>query len=164
MNLRNLLPSEFEHEMKITTKFFHVISDDILAFRPHEKSMSTKALVNHLLSIPLLVPFIVEKPALDWSTATFPENPTNAKDMVKALETNSAVAQKVLATLTDEILSESWSMKNGDTVYFTLPKGVALRNLVLNHMIHHRAQLGVYLRLNNIKVPSSYGGSADEAM
>jgi len=164
MNLSTLLPGEFEHEMKTTTKFFNAISDDILNFRPHEKSMSGTALVNHLLGIPLLVPHIIENSALDWSTAKFPENPKNAAEMVSTLETNIAIARKAFEQLTDDILEQPWTMKNGETTYFTLPKGVALRNLVLNHIIHHRAQLGVYLRLNNIPVPASYGGSADEAM
>ena len=129
MDLSKLLPGEFEHEMKTTTKFFSAISDDILSFRPHEKSMSGNALANHLLGIPLLVPHIIEKPALDWSTAKFPENPKNAAEMVTALETNTAIARKAFKMLTNEILEQPWTMKNGETTILLCLKALLYETL-----------------------------------
>ena len=162
MKLTQLFIQEFEHEMKITERFFQAITDEMLDYRPHEKSMSANALVNHLLSIPLLIAYIADKEELDWATASFPEKSKTVMAMRAAFTTNIAEAKTALKRLKEEELEIPWAMRNGETVFFTVPKRIALRNLVLNHLIHHRAQLGVYLRLNDIPVPASYGGSADQ--
>ena len=154
--------NEFEHEMKTTQRFFDALTEELLRYRPHEKSMDGKQLANHLLNLPRLVPFIVEKEAVDWATDKFPPDATTVAGMQKAFGESVALAKEAFTKLREDTLTETWSMKNGEAVYMTVPKRIALRHLILNHMIHHRAQLGVYFRMNDISVPASYGRSADE--
>jgi len=162
MELNKIITADFEHEMNTTRRFFEAISEDVLDFQPHEKSMNFKTLVNHLLPIASWVPAITGASELNWATYTKPEASTNKKNIIATFDANVAKAKEALNTLTDKDLTEPWTMRNGDKIFFTIPKHAALRNLIINHTIHHRAQLGVYLRLNNLKVPASYVSSADE--
>ncbi len=92
-----------------------------------------------------------------------PPEPSSTAELVAALDGTAAEARAAIAGVSDAELMKPWSLLTGGTVIFTMPKAAVLRSMVMNHLIHHRAQLGVYLRMNDIPVPSLYGPSADEA-
>ncbi len=162
MNLTTLLLQEFKAEADTTIRVLDEINNDILEFRPHEKSMTIKDLANHMLLIPSWVRAILRGTEFDWATYTPPSPITSKEDLIIQYAQYAAVATKALEETNDEVLRQSWTMKKGDFTFFTIEKHQAIRNLILNHTVHHRAQMGVNLRLNNLKVPASYVSSADE--
>jgi len=91
-----------------------------------------------------------------------PFDPVTTDDLVEFFDKNVAEAIDALRNTPDEVFFENWTMRNGEQIYFTMPKAVVMRSFVLNHIVHHRGQLSVYLRLNDIPVPALYGPSADE--
>lgn len=162
MNLTELLLQEFKAEAETTIRVLNELENNIFDFKPHEKSKSVKELANHMLLIPSWLAPIIAGPEFDWATYT-PPAPVNTKEeLITHYEKHVAAAVNALETTDDEVLQQPWTMKNADFTFFTIEKHQAIRNLVLNHTVHHRAQMGVNLRLNNLKVPASYVSSADE--
>ena len=105
----------------------------------------------------------IEQDELDFAKMDYkPFIPATAAEVVAALDQALAKARPALEKASDADMMKPWTLRQGDTVLFTMPKVAVLRSFVMNHMIHHRAQLGVYLRLNDVPVPGSYGPSADE--
>ena len=164
MELNLVLLEEFKDEMDTTKRFLAAISEDLFEFTPHEKSKNFGQLINHLLPISSWIPVITKHPELDWSKATPPVTLKSKAAILKQFEINVEIGIKALEATNNDQLSESWVMRNGDTIFFSGKKKTAIRRYVLNHTIHHRAQLGVYLRLNNRSVPASYVSSADEKL
>ena len=164
MKLNLILLEEFNDEMDTTRKFLKSISEDLFEFTPHEKSKNFGQLINHMLPISSWIPAITENPELDWSKATPPVVLKSKADILKQFEANIVIGKKALEATNNNQLAEPWTMRNGDTILFSGKKETAIRRYVLNHTIHHRAQLGVYLRLNNVNVPASYVSSADEKL
>lgn len=163
--MKESITANFEQEMNTTRRFFDVISDEFFAYQPHEKSMDATKLLNHIARIPSFVPAIAGGPSLDFSQVPPSEPATTKKAVIELFEANVAQAKEALAQLPEEALTDTWSLSNGETTYFKdVPKQDVMRNLVISHTIHHRAQLGVYLRMNNLKVPASYVASADESL
>jgi uncharacterized damage-inducible protein DinB len=161
----SLLP-EFEMEMANTRKTLERVPDEKFEFKPHPKSGSMGWLAGHLANLPLWAVMALKDDSLDIAPAggqpfKLPET-KNRKQVLEVFDQNVADAKKGIAAATDEQLMRPWSLlKTGQTI-MTMPKIAVLRSFVLNHIIHHRAQMGVYLRLNDIPVPSIYGPSADE--
>ena len=164
MNLNEILLNEFKDEMNTTRKFLESISEETFEFTPHEKSKKLGELVNHMLPISSWIPAITQNSELDWSQATPPPVLNSKSDILKQFEANIEIGAKALEATNNEQLQENWTMRSGDTVMFSGKKETAVRRYILNHTIHHRAQLGVYLRLNNTPVPASYVQSADESL
>ena len=164
MKLKDSIKGDFQNEMNTTKRFFESMTDDKFSFKPHEKSMEFGTLVNHLVQIPSWVPAITGMEGFDFATQTPPQKLTSKQEIIAAFETNVANAIDAIDALADENLDDAWTLKNGDTTYIEAPKHAALRNLIISHSVHHRAQLGVYLRLNDQKVPASYVASADESL
>lgn len=150
--------------MATTKRFLESISEDLFEYSIHDKSKNFGALVNHMLPIASWIPAITQNSELDWSKATPPAVQTSKAEILKQFEANIAIGKKALEATTNDQLMETWTMRNGDTIMFSGTKQTAIRRYVFNHTIHHRAQLGVYLRLNDIKVPASYVSSADEKL
>ncbi len=124
------------------------------------------ALATHLATLPSWASVTIHQDSIDIAPAGEPP-PTNepaksVEDLLATFDRNVASARDALAGATDEVLLKTWTLLKGGQTVFALPRVAALRSFVLNHNVHHRAQLGVYLRLNNIPVPSIYGPSADE--
>jgi uncharacterized damage-inducible protein DinB len=120
-------------------------------------------LAGHLAELGGWTNATIEADELDFSKIPYaPFIPTSTAELVAKLDEIVAKARPVLAAATDADMMKPWTLRMGDTVYFTMPKVAVLRSFVMNHMIHHRAQLGVYLRLNDVPVPGTYGPSADE--
>ena len=160
-----LLP-EFDHEMAGARRTLERVPEDRFEWRPHPKSGAMGWLAGHLANIPEWGTLTIARDELDLAPGgkpmELPPPPASRADLLAAFDKKAAEARAAIAGASDEELMKPWSLlQNGKTI-FTMPKLTVLRSFVLNHLIHHRAQLGVYLRLNDVPVPSLYGPSADE--
>jgi uncharacterized damage-inducible protein DinB len=160
-----ILP-EFENEMANTRKTLERVPDDKFAWKPHEKSMSLGGLSTHLANIPSWTVQTFDRDELDISPPgeePFRLEEAKSRDaLLEAFDKNVASARAALEAASDENWQGAWSLLAGGNKIFTLPRTAVMRGFVMNHLIHHRAQLGVYLRLLDVPVPSIYGPSADE--
>lgn len=160
-----LLP-EFDHEMANTRKSLERIPEAKLAWKPHKKSMTMGDLANHLAVMPSWAVETITKDSLDVAPPGGPpyESPraSSRNALLEMFDANVAAARAAIAGASDEHLSKPWSLRSGGKTLFTMPRIAVLRSFIMNHNIHHRAQLGVYLRLNDVPVPAIYGPSADE--
>lgn len=167
MNTAASMLPEFAQEMANTRKVLERVPDDKLDWKAHPKSNSMGWVAAHLAEIPSWVAFTLEQDALDVNPVggqpyRTPQGLTR-QQLLDLFDQNVAAAQAALATATDEQLQQPWSLLSAGQVLFTLPRVAVLRSFVINHTIHHRAHLCVYLRLNDISVPGLYGPSADES-
>jgi uncharacterized damage-inducible protein DinB len=165
MTLSEMLLPEFDQEMASTRKTIERVPDDKLDWQPHAKSTTMRGLITHLANMPTWVGHTLGKDALDLAPQGVPARAAPAVSTREAVETfdrNVAEARAAIADADDAAFGGSWSLLQNGRTLLTLPKLAVLRSFVMNHIIHHRAQLGVYLRLNDVPVPSIYGPSADE--
>ena len=159
---QSLLP-EFDHEFATLRKTLERVPEGLGEFKPHEKSMAMGQLAGHLAELAGWVNSTIEADELDFAKMDYkPFIPETTSELVGALDKAVAKARPVLSGASDADMMKPWTLRQGEQVFFTMPKIAVLRSFVMNHMIHHRAQLGVYLRLNGIPVPATYGPSADE--
>jgi len=157
------LLSEMEHEAKSAREVLSRVPVDKFDWKPHEKSMSFVRLASHVAEMFAWTPATLQQAELDFAKMDYkPFEPTTTEELVDFLDKNVAEALDVLRNTTDEQFMENWTMRSGETIYFTMPKAAVMRSFVMNHIVHHRGQLSVYLRLNDIPVPALYGPSADE--
>lgn len=160
MELQQILIPEFQYEVILTEKFIKRIPQDKMDWRPHTRSMSVRELANHLVEIPQWVLAIMEKEEFDLAGYKAPDH-KNIEDMVILLRNGASSAEEALRK-PDEAYQEIWKLRKGEHTLMEMPRMNVLRTLALNQLPHHRAQLGVYFRLLDIPVPSTYGPSADE--
>lgn len=154
---------ELEHEAKTARTVLERVPTEKFDWKPHEKSMSFSTLATHIAEMFSWTKPSLEQSELDFATMDYkPYEPKDNADLLNLFDKNVAESIETLKNTSDEAFMENWTMRNGDKVYFTMPKTVVMRSFVLNHIIHHRGQLSVYLRLNDIPVPQIYGPSADE--
>lgn len=167
MAINQMLLPEFDQEMASCRKLLERIPDDKLDWRPHEKSYSIGELATHLANLPHWGLITVTDDSFDMAPAggePVRDDPvTSAAEAVAVLDKKVAAARAAIAGASDEALMSDWSLLSGGQALFTLPKIAVLRTFVLNHMIHHRAQLGVCLRMNDVALPAIYGPTADES-
>jgi uncharacterized damage-inducible protein DinB len=167
MKLSEMMLPEFDHEMANTRKTLERVPDEKLDWKPHEKSFSLGGLATHLANIPSWTANTFDQDELDIAPPGAPpfrlEQAKSRSELLKAFDKNVAAARAALAGASDASWQGSWSLLNGGNKIFTLPRTAVMRGFVMNHLIHHRAQLGVYLRLLDVPVPSIYGPSADES-
>jgi uncharacterized damage-inducible protein DinB len=159
---QSLLP-EFIHELGNTRKTLVRVPFEKGDFKPHPKSMSMLTLAGHIAHVPAWANFTLRTPSLDLATVAPNTAPESLEAMLTAFDAGASGALEALAAATDEELFAPWTLSMGEKVFFTMPRIAVLRSMVLNHLIHHRGQLTVYLRMNDIPVPALYGPSADEA-
>ncbi len=166
MGLSEALLPEFDNEMANTRKSLERVPEDKLAWKPHEKSGTMGWLATHLANLPGWAVSTIESDSLDLAPQGVPTRPIptakSRKEILEMFDKNIAAARAAIAGANDEYLKKPWTLLFGGKTVFTMPRIAVLRNAVMNHSIHHRAQLGVYLRLNNVPVPAIYGPSADE--
>lgn len=157
-----LLP-EYDHEMNLTRKVLSRVDWSKKDWKPHEKSMSMGTLSGHLAEInKWVVPTLKEK-ELDMSkTPYLPPVFETLEELLKDFDSNLLISRKTIDEATDDEFHKEWTLRMGDHIIFTMPKIAVCRSFIIKHVVHHRAQLGMYLRLNDIAVPSTYGPSADE--
>jgi uncharacterized damage-inducible protein DinB len=162
MAIKDGLLAEYDHEMGTTRKLLERLPDDKLAWRPHAKSMSLGGLATHLSNLPNWGGTILNELSFDLADA--PPNLEDKSSRADILAAFDASATRTRGWLdkTDAELLVPWSLRRGGQEVFTLPRVAAFRTFVLYHVVHHRGQLSVYLRLNDVPVPAIYGPSADE--
>ena len=157
----HLLP-EFDHEMATTRKLLERVPEDRLSWKPHDKSFSLGQLAQHVANLPYWGQLTLEQSELDLAAnPTMPEL-GNREAILKLFEDRVAGTRRALLGKTDAELMAPWSLKQGDHTMFTMPKATVWRSFVMNHIVHHRGQLSVYLRQQDVPLPSFYGPSADE--
>jgi uncharacterized damage-inducible protein DinB len=162
MTIAQALLAEWRHEAASTRKMLQAVPQDKLDWSPHAKSMSLGHLAMHLgYAVHLFAPAILEHTNYVWSGQKQPE-PATTEEIVAEFDKANAVVEKLLAAVTPETLAVEWSFGPKEKPFMAMPRGAALRGFVFSHMIHHRGQLSVYLRLLDVKVPGMYGPSADE--
>ena len=161
MTIAQTMIDEFDAEMAATRKLIERVPDGKNDWRPHEKSMTLGRLSTHLAELPLWAVNSLQSDGVDVAGFT-PVTLETTADKVALFDKNRAIARAALAQAADEDFGKPWSLKAGGKVFFTTTRGATFRTYTMNHMIHHRAQLGVYLRLLNVPLPGTYGPTADE--
>ncbi len=162
---QSLLP-EFDQEMAGTRKTLERIPADKFEWRPHEKSFTMIALASHIANMCGWGGMTIKESSFDFAPVggePYKEEPaTSVADLLEKFDKNSAEFRAALAGASDADLMAEWSLLKGGATVFSMPRIACLRGMIFNHIVHHRAQLGVYLRMNDVPVPALYGPSADE--
>lgn len=162
MQIIPLLLKEMEQEAAITRKMLERVPADKFSWKPHEKSMPMQQLTVHIAELPAWVQMALTTSELDFATMDYTPTPVSSTaDLLTLFEKSLSAGTAALTEAKEEDLLPSWTMRNGDQVYGVMTKYEVIRHSFAQ-TIHHRAQLGVYLRLLNIPIPGSYGPSADE--
>ena len=156
-----LLP-EFDHEMTVTRKLLERVPDDRMDWKPHAKSMSLGQLAQHVATLPMWGSVTLNQSELDLG-AQPPADPIRRRaDLLTTFDGLVGQTRAALVDKTDAELMAPWALKKDGHAIFSMPKASVWRSFVMSHLVHHRGQLSVYLRLNDVAVPSIYGPSADE--
>lgn len=168
MSIAETFLPEFEQEMATTRRVLERVPDKAAAWKPHPKSMGMGELAQHIANVLGLVTPAFEGNELDFANPatakyTSPRYESTAK-LVETFDRNLDAARKAIRTASDDTLRGSWSLRAGPKTIFTLPRPAVVRSFIGSHIIHHRGQLSVYLRLNDVPVPSIYGPTADEGI
>ena len=164
--LHEVLFSDLDHELQTTRRMLERYPSGHGDWKPHEKSMPFGSLAAHVADIPSYGTMILNTDGLDFgANPPSPSKPREtAAELVAAFDKHVAALQASLTTMDAERADSSWTLRQGEKVFFSQPKSDLVRHMTINHLIHHRAQLGVYYRMLGVPVPGSYGPSADEPM
>lgn len=153
---------ELQQEANTTRKMLSIIPDDKYQWKPHEKSMRIEQLSTHIAELPTWVSMTFNTSELDFAANPYtPIKVESTAALMELFEKSLAEGKASLESAKEEQLGLPWTLRNGETIYSTSEKGEVIR-MTFSQIIHHRAQLGVYLRLLNVPIPGSYGPSADE--
>lgn len=168
MPLRDALLPEFDNEMATTQRVLERVPEDKLGWKPHAKSGTMAWLSGHVASLPNWAVIAMQTQEIDVAPKDGAEQkrsptPGTSKELMAIFEKNKTAAREAIASASDEELMKPWTLMKGGEKIFTIPKIAVLRGFVMNHMIHHRGQLTVYLRLTDTPVPPVYGPTADES-
>lgn len=162
MKILPLLLKEFELEAQTTRKFLERVPIDKFGWKPHEKSMTMQNLVVHIAELPGWVDMAFKTDELDFATSPYQPTPvSNSKELLDLHQKSVELGKMAMEQADESDLLPIWTLRNGDQVLGVMTKYEVVRHS-FSQTIHHRAQLGVYLRLLNIPIPGSYGPSADE--
>ncbi len=166
MGLNSSLLPEFDHEMATTRRVLERAPADRFNWKPHEKSWALGGLATHIANLPTWAGSTIDNDSFDMTpVGGEPPRAEEAKtpaELLDRFDASVAEARKAIAGASDETLLGPWSLLAGGKEIFTMPRIAVLRSFVMNHLIHHRAQLGVYYRLCDVPVPAMYGPTADE--
>jgi uncharacterized damage-inducible protein DinB len=162
MPIAQMLLPEFDQEVKSTRKLLECVPDGKFDYKPHEKSMPLGRLAAHIAEMPQYVVGTLKQERMDFTGEEKPFAPATRKELLEAFDKSAAEARDLLAKASDEDLAKVWTLTYKGQQVFAMPRTAVLRTMCLNHLYHHRGQLGVYLRMNNIAIPGMYGPSADE--
>lgn len=162
MEIIKMFLEELEQEAQTTRKMLAIVPTEKFDWQPHPKSMTVKVLASHIAELPTWITYAVTTDELDFASTPYKpkELKTNA-DLMNFFEESLQDGKTHLATAQEENLEEPWVLRNGDQIYSTFTRASLIRH-TLSQIIHHRAQLGVFLRLLDIPIPGSYGPSADD--
>jgi uncharacterized damage-inducible protein DinB len=157
------LAGEFQHEAATTRKVLERLPEESYGWKPHEKSWSAAGLASHIVNIPSWIGPTLDQAELVLDPATYkPWIAASRAELLAKFDENVAAGLAAFGKYGDDVLGQMWTLKTPEKSLFTLPKAFVLRGFVFSHMIHHRGQLSVYLRMLNVPVPAIYGPSADE--
>src|SRR5262249_2720878 len=166
MSIAESMLPEFDQEMAGTRKTLERLPEDKYDWRPHEKSFTMGALASHIANMIGWATVTIEQDSFDFAppgAEQYREEPVKSRaELLEKFDKGLASARAALAAASDEAMMTPWSLLKGGEAIFTMPRVTCLRSMIFNHLIHHRAQLTVYLRLNDVPVPALYGPSADE--
>jgi uncharacterized damage-inducible protein DinB len=162
MAIKDALLPEFDQEMATTRRVIERLREDKFDWAPHEKSMKATRLASHIAEMTTWGTIAINQDSLDLAGGHQPFNASSREELLASFDKNVAECRKAIESASDELLMQPWSLVNGAETVMTMPKISVLRVFVLNHIIHHRGQMSVYLRLTDTPVPSIYGPSADE--
>jgi uncharacterized damage-inducible protein DinB len=165
MSVSELLILEFDAEMKNTRTTLERVPADKKDFAPHSKSMPLGKLAPHVAQLPEFGLTVLTTPELDFAKGSFtPLQFESPEQLIKALDAGAAKVRAALQSTPDEAWKQNWKLSFQGKPIFEGSRFLAYREMFLNHLVHHRAQLGVYLRLTGKPVPATYGPSADDTM
>ena len=167
MSLKDLLLPEFDQEMMHTRRLLERVPLERSDWKPHPKSTALGELASHVVNLLTWAAAAVERDEFDVGAPDGPTGPGPAdtvEELLSRFDKTSAMARSKLESLRDEDLMRPWTLRAGERVMFTQPKFLVLRTMVFSHHIHHRAQLGLYLRLNDVALPPIFGPTADESV
>jgi uncharacterized damage-inducible protein DinB len=162
MNLSQTLLPEFDQEMAGTRRVLERMPADKFSWQPHTKSFALGKLATHVAQLPSWASLALGSEGFDVSQPREAPKVSSTEELLALFDKSSAESREAIAKASDEDWFKPWTLRNGDHVIFTIPRIAVLRGMVMNHTIHHRGQLTVYMRLNDIPVPGLYGPSADE--
>lgn len=162
MTISQMLLPEFDREMAATRKMLAIVPEDKFTWKPHEKSMALGRLASHVAEMPGWVGPTIEMDTMEMTPGNKPYLAETTAQLLADFDKNVAAAHILIEGASDETLARDWQFIYGGHKVFGGPKSEVLRGMIMNHHIHHRAQLGVYLRLQDVAIPGMYGPSADE--
>jgi uncharacterized damage-inducible protein DinB len=166
MAINDALLPEYDHEMATTRRLLERVPEQHFAWKPHDRSMTLGQLAGHIANIPFWAGPILTAESFDLDDMpedTRPRAPISREALVKEFDNKVTATRALIAGAGDPEMRARWTLKRGGAEMFSMPRIVALRSFVMNHSIHHRGQLSVYLRLQNVPLPPIYGPTADEA-
>jgi len=165
MSISELLLPEYDAEMKVTRTYLERVPYDKKDFQPHTKSMRLDQLAPHVAELAGFGASVLSTPSLDFSgAADRPRIPFEHDALLKIFDELAAKARTALAAVSDQAWQDNWKLSFKGHTVFAGQRFLAYREMFLNHLVHHRAQLGVFLRLNDVPLPATYGPSADDRM
>ena len=163
MTTSEVLLQDFDIEMAMTRKVLERVPEEKIEFKCHDKSMQFGRLAIHVATLPRFGNTMLTTPGMDLATAKWPDMTFVSREKLLAdFDAAAAEVRASLAKASDADLAAAWAFTFGEKVISSSPRSLAFRHMFFNHLIHHRAQLSVYLRLNDVPVPGLYGPSADE--
>lgn len=165
MSLSEVLAAELKQEAATTRKMLERLPASEFDWKPHERSTSFGRLATHVVEMTGWLATIIQKEQIDFAAGDYvPKTAKTTEELVEMFDNALSKCFDALRDVPDEHFMQPWTLRNGEQVFFQLPRIAAIRGMCFNHLIHHRGQLSVYMRLKNIPVPSMYGPSADEPM
>ena len=162
MAIADALLPEFDHEMGVTRKLLERVPEDKFEWQPHSKSMTLGRLAQHVATIPMWGSVTMNQSEFDIGRNPQAAVLTTRNEILAAFDQHVANTRAALVGRGDGEFMAPWTLKRDGHTIFSMPKASVWRSLVMSHLIHHRAQLGVYLRMHDVPLPSVYGPSADE--
>ena len=162
MTYSQILLPEIDIEMKNTRKMLECVPDGKFDFQPHPKSMNLARLASHVAELPNWGVMTLEKELLEFGPEDKPQIAATRAELLQMFDKGAAELRRKIEAATDEDWKVTWTCKYMGQVVISEPRSAVMRGAVLNHLIHHRAQLGVFLRLLDVAIPGTYGPSADE--
>jgi uncharacterized damage-inducible protein DinB len=167
MSLNQSLLPEFDNEMASTHKSLERVPDEKLNWKPHQKSYTMGELATHIANLPTWANITINEDVFDMAPPgqkpPVREPISSAAGILALFDNKVKTARAAIEGASDDQLLKPWTLRNAGKTVFSMPRIAVLRSFVMNHIIHHRAQLGIYLRLNDIPVPFIYGPTADES-
>ncbi len=164
MRMCEALAAELQQEAKTTRRLLERVPEGSFGWKPHEKSMTLGQLAGHVAQLPTLIIPALTDDEFDFAVAGWkPFSPQSTAELVEQFDANISATAEALNSQPDESMGQTWKLKSGDHVLFEMPRAMVVRFVGLNHVVHHRGQLSVYLRLLDVPLPSIYGPTADES-